>query len=71
MAAPGIYKHNKTGNLYMVTGIAIDATNGPRNGTKMVEYTSLNDNEKYVRDEAEFNSPGRYTYVQGPRKEDL
>lgn len=70
MTAPGVYKHNKTGNLYMVTGTAVNATNGPLNGTKMVKYESLTDGEEYVRDEAEFNSPGRFTYVHGPRKED-
>jgi hypothetical protein len=72
MTAPGVYKHNKTGNLYMVLGTVIDATNGPRNGTRMVRYCSLDKSEvEYVRDEEEFNSPGRFTYVHGPRKEDV
>jgi len=75
MTASGVYKHNKTGKTYFVKGTGIIATNGENNGKKVVLYQPLDDpkwdpNEYYVRDEPEFNSPGRFTYLQGPRKED-
>jgi len=72
MTAPGVYKHNKTGNLYVVIGVGVVATNGEQNGKKVVIYQPLDQSETYyVRDEEEFNSLGRFTYVHGPRKEAL
>lgn len=64
MTKPGIYRHNKTGNMYEVLGTVTVATNGEQNGKKMVLYepSPQHGDDQFVRDEAEFNEPGRFTF---------
>lgn len=50
-----LFKHNKSGELYLFTGTAINKTND----TIVVTYTPLNGPDRgqtFVRDEADFNS---------------
>lgn len=47
-----IYKNKKKGTLYVVVGIATDATNA-RDGNEVVIYKSC-DGHLYVRDKEEF-----------------
>lgn len=53
MVKPGLYKHFK-GNKYLVTGRAIDATNG-ESDRHMVIYVSLVNGKTFVREEKEFS----------------
>jgi len=51
----GLYRNNKKGTLYRVTGIAKDCTNA-RNGSIMVIYEdALMPSKIYVRDLEEFS----------------
>jgi hypothetical protein len=34
----GRYRHNKSGTIYLATGLAIDSNNGPDNGRLLVIY---------------------------------
>lgn len=59
MTKRGWYLHKKGGH-YKVTGTATVTTNGEQNGKQVVVYES--GGKLYVRDEAEFNEPGRFTF---------
>jgi hypothetical protein len=49
-----LFRNKKTGNLYVIEAIAIDATN-ERDGNQVVVYHPVgNRNDVFVRDEAEF-----------------
>lgn len=48
----GDYRHKKTGNIYRVTGTALDATDG-RGDTRMIIYTR--GSMTFVRELAEFH----------------
>lgn len=62
--ASGPYCH-KTGTYYVLDpgprGAAIDSTNGPDEGKRMVVYRSSGDGQLYVRQESQFAEPGRFT----------
>lgn len=47
------YRHLKTGNIYILVGIAINATNA-QDGQGMILYTKENDSVTYAREENEF-----------------
>ena len=49
-----LFRNKKTGNLYVIEAIAIDATN-ERDSNQVVVYHSVgNRNDVFVRDESEF-----------------
>lgn len=64
MTKPGIYTHKK-GGKYFVCYTATNATNGDKNGNVVVVYMSLETGKYFVRDEVEFNEPGRFTLQEG------
>lgn len=55
----GMYRHNKTGNMYTALGIVINTTNHAQD-TTMVLYTNA-DGYKFVREINEFNE--KFTMV--------
>ena len=58
-----VFKHKKTGNLYVCLGEAIDCTN-IRDGLPVVVYRSLIDNTKtFVRDKIEFDAKFEATTI--------
>lgn len=66
---PGEYVHPKKGSEYYVLdpgprGAAINCTNGPDEGKRMVVYRSSVDNQLYVREEWEFAEPGRFVRLE-------
>ena len=48
------YKHNKTGNIYVLTGTAIDATNARADNVVAVYHAEGLPTPVYVRDWQEF-----------------
>ena len=53
MMVNALYSNNKTGNLYQLTGTAIDCTNSTA-GRAMAIYRSLNSGDTYICDKTEF-----------------
>ncbi len=62
MTKQGVYLHKK-GNHYRVLFNGILATNG-QDSKPVVVYLSMKNGNIYVRDEVEFNEPGRFTFVE-------
>lgn len=56
----GSYRHKKTGNIYKVTGIALNTTD-ERDGQRMVIYTR--GGMTFVRDRTEFRE--KFEFLSG------
>lgn len=62
LITPGLYRHNKKNNLYWVSGVILDATNG-NEGDVGVLYYEQNCDRGFFRHYDEFMEPGRFTLV--------
>lgn len=57
------FRHKKTGNIYLVQGLIVNATNA-QNGQKMVLYTRADiASDHYARELTEFNE--RFESING------
>lgn len=56
------FRHKKTGNIYRVIALGIDATNS-RDGRHVVVYCPDNGTAVYVRDQSEFDE--KFEKIEG------